>query len=76
MRKTDPSPPTCPRCKTPMKFMLAPLGGREFRCAHCNRTDPMTSPVTLGWLRGELGKGQQYSSRATRASIVSSLFSR
>jgi hypothetical protein len=53
-------PPVCPKCKKPMTMALPPngKGKRAWRCADCDRPDPMRSEEALGWLKGELGKEQ------------------
>jgi hypothetical protein len=37
----NPPPPTCPKCRKPMHFMVVKTGGRKFRCIKCDSVDPM-----------------------------------
>jgi hypothetical protein len=40
----NPAPPTCPKCRKPMHFMLVKTGGRKFRCIDCPVADPLKLP--------------------------------
>jgi hypothetical protein len=53
MPKNTP-PPSCAKCKKPMKFMLVKTGGRKFRCIDCDLPDPLRSPDVAKLLSGEL----------------------
>jgi hypothetical protein len=39
MPKNSP-PPTCPKCRMPMRFRLVKTGGRKFRCIDCDVPAP------------------------------------
>jgi hypothetical protein len=50
----------CPQCGKAMMLAL-PVGGKGLRtlqCIDCERPDPITSPQTMGWLAGELGRAK------------------
>jgi hypothetical protein len=53
MPKNSP-PPTCPKCKKPMRFLLHKTGGRKFQCLDCAVEDPLHSPEVAKLLTGEL----------------------
>ena len=50
--------PTCPECGAFLTLALPPggEGRRTFQCLDCEGSDPMKSPLALGWLAGELGR--------------------
>jgi hypothetical protein len=50
----NPSPPTCLKCRKPMKFMLVKSGGRKFRCINCDIPDPLQLPEVEKLLSGAL----------------------
>lgn len=47
-------PPSCTKCRKPMKFVLVKTGGRKFRCINCDVPDPMRSPEVAKLFTGEL----------------------
>jgi len=51
--------PTCPHCGAHLILALPPggKGPRTFQCFECERPDPLKSDEVSGWLRGELGRG-------------------
>jgi hypothetical protein len=51
MRK-DPPSPLCPKCRKPMRFMLATTSGRQFQCIDCDGGDPLRSPAVTRLLNG------------------------
>ena len=53
MPKNTP-PPTCPKCRKPMRFLLRKTGGRKFQCLDCAGDDPLRSPEVAKLLTGEL----------------------
>ena len=46
----------CANCGGEMEFALPPSGDgeRSWQCFECDRPDPFRSPVSRGWLAGEL----------------------
>jgi hypothetical protein len=50
----NPPPPTCPKCRKPMRFVLVKTGGRKFRCIDCSGDDLLRSPEVAKLLTGEL----------------------
>jgi hypothetical protein len=54
MPKNTP-PPTCPKCRKPMQFLLRRnIGGRKFQCLDCDGDDPLQSTAVAKLLEGEL----------------------
>jgi len=48
------APPTCPKCRKCMLFLLRKdIGGRKFQCLDCEGDDPLKSNA-LKWISGEL----------------------
>jgi hypothetical protein len=50
----NPPPPPCPKCRKPMRFMMAKKGGRKFQCIDCDGGDPLQSPAVTKLLSGAL----------------------
>jgi hypothetical protein len=50
----NPLPPPCPKCRKPMRFMIAKTGGRKFQCIDCDGGDPLQSPAVTRLLNGAL----------------------
>jgi len=48
------TPPTCPKCRKAMRFLLKKTGGRKFQCIDCDGGDPLRSPEVSKLLTGEL----------------------
>ena len=48
------SPPICPKCSMPMRFVLVKTGGRKFRCVDCDVTGLLKLPEFTQLLTGEL----------------------
>ncbi len=40
----NPPPPSCPKCRKPMHFIIVKTGGRKFQCVQCDGVDPMRMP--------------------------------
>ena len=53
MPKNTP-PPSCPKCRKAMRFMLVKSGGRKFRCVGCDVPDPLQLPEINKLLLGTL----------------------
>jgi tRNA(Ile2) C34 agmatinyltransferase TiaS len=53
MAKNTP-PPSCPKCRKAMRFMLVKSGGRKFRCVDCDVPDPLRVPEVKKLLLGAL----------------------
>jgi len=53
MPKNTP-PPSCPKCRKPMRFLLHKTGGRKFQCLDCDEEDPLKSRGVARLLTGEL----------------------
>ena len=53
--------PTCPHCGGYLTIALPPggKGKRTFQCFDCDGPDPLTTEETMGWLKGELGRGDE-----------------
>jgi hypothetical protein len=47
-------PPTCPKCRKSMQFLLWKTGGRKFQCPDCGSLDPLLSPKVAKLLAREL----------------------
>jgi hypothetical protein len=47
-------PPTCSKCRKPMRLMLVKSGDRKFRCIDCDLPDPLELPEMARLLTGEL----------------------
>jgi hypothetical protein len=44
----------CPKCRKPMRLMLAKAGTRKLMCLDCDGEDPLKSPEVAKLLTGEL----------------------
>ncbi len=49
-----PTPPSCPKCRKPMHFIVLETGGRKFQCVQCDGGDPMRLSDVQAWIKGEL----------------------
>jgi hypothetical protein len=50
----NPQPPSCPKCRKPLHFMVVKTGGRKFRCIACDGVDPLRMSDIQAWIKGEL----------------------
>ncbi len=50
----NPPPPSCPKCRKPMHFIIVKTGGRKFQCVQCDGVDPMRMPDIQAWITSEL----------------------
>ena len=47
-------PPSCPKCKKPMHFLVGKTGVRKFRCVNCDEVDPLRLADIQALIKSEL----------------------
>jgi LSD1 subclass zinc finger protein len=50
----NPPPPTCPKCRAPMHFLVIKTGARKFRCVKCDAVDPIRISDIPAWMIDKL----------------------